>query len=115
MSADDYVKRRLDLGEKGLAVTCFCAYVEGGRGGTVPSGRRSPAPGHAGSTCHPTATSRGTRQYAGQGYRLHQIQAYADLYSADLDEAVDSTERRRARPVGMSHARSKRHDDVGVR
>ena len=31
MTADEYVQRRRDFGEKGLAVTTFCAYVDGGQ------------------------------------------------------------------------------------
>jgi hypothetical protein len=31
MTADEYVQRRRDFGDKGLAVTTFCAYVDGGQ------------------------------------------------------------------------------------
>ena len=82
MTADEYVQRRRDFGDKGLAVTTFCAYVEGGQrrysaiwekvSGSWPHWFNMSADGY----------QQKYNQYAGQGYRLHQIQAYGNLYSA---------------------------------
>jgi Bacterial tandem repeat domain 1 len=82
MTADEYVQRRRDFGDKGLAVTTFCAYVDGGQSRYSAIWEKV-----AGSWPHwfnmsSDGYQQKYNQYAGQGYRLHQIQAYGNLYSA---------------------------------
>jgi polyglycine hydrolase-like protein len=82
MSADEYVQRRHDFGQKGLAVTSFCAYVDGGQWRYCAIWENVP-----GSWPHWFNMSSDDYQqkynlHAGQGYRLHQIQAYGNRYSA---------------------------------
>ena len=82
MTADEYVQRRRDFGDKGLAVTTFCAYVDGGQwrysaiwekvAGSWPHWFNMSSDGY----------QQKYNQYASQGYCLHQIQAYGNLYSA---------------------------------
>jgi hypothetical protein len=82
MSADEYVQRRHDFGQRGLAVTSFCAYVDGGQWRYCAIWEKVP-----GSWPHWFNMSSDDYQqkynlYASQGYRLHQIQAYNNLYPA---------------------------------
>jgi hypothetical protein len=82
MSADEYVQRRHDFGKKGLAVTSFCAYVDGGQWRYCAIWEKVPGSWPHWFNMSSDAYQQKYNLYAGQGYHLHQIQAYGNNYSA---------------------------------
>ena len=82
MTADQYVQRRTDFGKSGLVVTSFCAYQDGGQWLYCAIWEKLPGDWPHWFRMTSADYQQKYNLYSGQGYRLHQIQAYSNLYSA---------------------------------
>jgi hypothetical protein len=82
MTSDEYVQRRSDFGQKGLVVTSFCAYQDGGQWKYCAIWEKLPGSWPHWFRMSSDDYQQKYNQYSSQGYRLHQIQAYGNLYSA---------------------------------
>jgi hypothetical protein len=82
MTSDEYVEKRRDFGKKGLVVTSFCAYQDGGQWRYCAIWEKLSGSWPHWFNMSSSSYQQKYNQYSADGYRLHQIQAYGNLFSA---------------------------------